>query len=323
MSTDPSTPSPEQPPSTAETSAAPVRTGSGLVARLLTVVYALVVTPVAVSLVVYGAMPWQQHLLMRLGALDQLLSYLFSADGLPTLLALVGGLLLLVSVVATGLASSAGLLSVGVLTLLPLSQFVWPQLPMLLYERLPMLLQEAVFGLIAQGVPLLLFPVMGGLGLALVIARRRPRPPLAVSLPGVVLLPLLMLAGTLLAMNGFAVASTAYARTFGMEGAPPIALITGVIGVVLLWLSCAATGFSPYAQILPALVILAATAALLVPGLLMMLPSMFYGQIGGTTMSVLVMGAGPALGLVLLAHTAVQFAVSSRARRRLQAASAL
>ena len=54
MSTDPSTPSPGQPPSTATTTA---RAGSGPIARLLTVVYALVVTPVATTLVVYGAMP--------------------------------------------------------------------------------------------------------------------------------------------------------------------------------------------------------------------------------------------------------------------------
>lgn len=332
MSTDPSTPSPGQPPSTAETSPArapepasgplPVRTGSGAIARLLTVVYALIVTPVAASLVVYGATPWQQHLLMRLGALDELLSYLFSPNGLPTLLALVGGLLLLASVVATGLASSAGLLSVSLLTLFPLSQLVWPRLPVLLHERLPEFLYQAAFGLLSQGVTLLLFPVMGGLGLALVIARRRPRPSLALSLAGVALVPLVMLAATLMAMNGLAVASISYARTFGMEGTPPLATITAVIGVVLLWLACAATGASPYAQILPALVTLAATAVLFIPGLLLMLPSVFYGQIGGTWMSVLVLGGGAALGLVLLLHTAVQFAVSARARRRVQTASA-
>ena len=320
MSTDPSTPSPGQPPSTATTTAG---TGSGPIARLLTVVYALVVTPVATTLVVYGAMPWHQHVLMRNVPLDQLLEYLFSSRGLPPFLALLGGLLLLVSVVATGLASSAGLLSVSVLALFPLGLLAWPQLPVLLHERVPDFLFQAVFGLLAQGVPLLLFPVMGGLGLALVIARRRPRPPVALSVIGAVLVPVIMLAATLLAMHAVVVASTSYMTTFGAEGVPVSAMLTAVLGVVLLWLCGAATGASPYAQILPALVTLAATAALFIPGVLMMLPSVAYSRVGGTTMSVLAMGGGAALGLVLLAHTAVQLAVSSRARRRAQAASEL
>ena len=320
MSTDPSTPSPGQPPSTATTTA---RAGSGPIARLLTVVYALVVTPVATTLVVYGAMPWHQHVLMRNVPLDQLLEYLFSSRGLPPFLALLGGLLLLVSVVATGLASSAGLLSVSVLALFPLGLLAWPQLPVLLHERVPDFLFQAVFGLLAQGVPLLLFPVMGGLGLALVIARRRPRPPVALSVIGAVLVPVIMLAATLLAMHAVVVASTSYMTTFGAEGVPVSAMLTAVLGVVLLWLCGAATGASPYAQILPALVTLAATAALFIPGVLMMLPSVAYSRVGGTTMSVLAMGGGAALGLVLLAHTAVQLAVSSRARRRAQAASEL
>ena len=320
MSTDPSTPSPGQPPSTATTTA---RAGSGPIARLLTVVYALVVTPVATTLVVYGAMPWHQHVLMRNVPLDQLLEYLFSSRGMPPFLALLGGLLLLVSVVATGLASSAGLLSVSVLALFPLGLLAWPQLPVLLHERVPDFLFQAVFGLLAQGVPLLLFPVMGGLGLALVIARRRPRPPVALSVIGAVLVPVIMLAATLLAMHAVVVASTSYMTTFGAEGVPVSAMLTAVLGVVLLWMCGAATGASPYAQILPALVTLAATAALFVPGVLMMLPGVVYSRVGGTTMSVLAMGGGAALGLVLLTHTAVQLAVSSRARRRAQAASAL
>ena len=320
MSTDPSTPSPGQPPSTATTTAG---TGSGPIARLLTVVYALVVTPVATTLVVYGAMPWHQHVLMRNVPLDQLLEYLFSSRGLPPFLALLGGLLLLVSVVATGLASSAGLLSVSVLALFPLGLLAWPQLPVLLHERVPDFLFQAVFVMLAQGVPMLLFPVMGGLGMALAIARRRPRPPVALSVIGAVLVPVIMLAATLLAMHAVVVASTSYAVNFGATGVPAAAMLTAVLGVVLLWLCGAATGASPYAQILPALVTLAATAALFIPGVLMMLPSVAYSRVGGTTMSVLAMGGGAALGLVLLTHTAVQLEVSSRARRRAQAASAL
>jgi len=353
MSTDPSTPGPGEPseasappPNTADPSAAdsfapsfgqssgpppgqpsepasiPARKSSGPVARLLTVLYALAVTPVASILVVHGGLAWQQYLMMRLGAFSELLTYLFSPSGLPTLLALVGGLLLLASVVATGLASSAGLLSVSLLTLLPMSQYFWPQVSYLVYENFPELLRQATLVLLMEGVAMLLYPVMGGLGLALVIARRWPRPPLALSLPAAALLPLGMLAGTLLVMYGQAVISTVYAMTFGAEGVPVIGLVAVVGGVVLLWLSCAATGASRFALILPVLVTIAATACVAIPALFMALPDFLFTPTGNTTMSVLVMGGGAALAVVMLVHIAVQFAVSSRARRRLRAQAA-
>lgn len=352
MSTDPSAPTPEEsssahapPPNTAESSSAdsfapsfgqtseptserssgpastPARPGSSVPARLLTVLYALVVTPMASLLVVHGGLPWLQYLMIRLGSFSELLAYVLSPSGLPTLLALVGGLLLLASVVATGLASSAGLLSVSLLTLVPLSGYLSPLVSSLVYENFPELLRQAALILLVEGVAMLLYPVMGGLGLALVIARRWPRPPLALSLPAALLLPLGMVAGTLLIMYGQALISTVYAMTFGAEGVPVIGMVAVVGGGVLLWLSCAATGTSPFALILPALVTIAATASLLIPGVFTMLPGFFFTQTGNTTMSVLVMGGGAALALVMLVHTAVQFAVSSRARRRLQATS--
>src|SRR5699024_7277160 len=183
---------------------APGRAGSGALARLCTMPYALIVTPVATGLIVYGGMPWQQYLLMRATGLEELLQFLLSPSGLPSLLALAGGLLLLVSVVATGLASSAGLLSVSLLSLLPLSLSIVPQLLISPFEVLPEVLRPASYGIFAQGVALVLYPVLGGMGLALVIARRRPRPHLAVSLPGVVALPVVLLLGAWLTMYGYA-----------------------------------------------------------------------------------------------------------------------
>src|SRR5699024_9671690 len=198
MSSTSRTPSPDHPFRGAGTSApaeawssgrpvgngpAPGRAGSGALARLFTVLYALIVTPVATGLIVYGGMPWQQYLLMRATGLEELLQFLLSPSGLP----------LLGSVVATGLASSAGLLSVSLLSLLPLSLSIVPQLLISLFEVLPEVLRPASYGIFAQGVALVLYPVLGGMGLALVIARRRPRPHLAVSLPGVVALPVMLL----------------------------------------------------------------------------------------------------------------------------------
>lgn len=337
MSTDPSTPSPHDGAAprpaagyparasgtTSPTAPAPLRAGSGILARVLTVLYALVVTPLAVGLVMYGGQPWQQFMLTRGADGPGLIDFLSSPNGASTLIALVGGLLLLVSVVATGLASAAGLLSVSVLCVFPLSLSVVPQLMTWLYENMPAVLRAIGPGLYGQGLPLVLYPVMGGLGLALVIARRRPRSHPAISLPGLVLVPVMMLIGAWLIMYGYAVVLRTFNITFGTEAVPAPAMLALVVGMVVLWLSVGAAGASPYALVLPALVLLALSAGFLMPGFFSMLPGVMFSPTGSTALAVLALGAGPAVGIVLLAHTAVQFAVSSRARRRLQAASAL
>ena len=301
---------------------APGRAGSGALARLFTMLYALVVTPVATGLIVYGGMPWQQYLLMRAAGLEELLQFLLSPSGLPALLAMAGGLLLLVSVVATGLASSAGLLSISLLGLLPLSLSAVPQVLTSLYEVLPEVLRPASYGIFAQGVALVLYPVLGGMGLALVIARRRPRPHLAVSLPGVVALPVMLLLGAWLTMYGYAAVMRTFSMTFGAEAAPAPALLALVAGMVLLWLGIGAAGGSPYALVLPALVLLVFSAGFLVPGFFSLLPALMFSRTGGVLMSVVATGTGAAIGIAMLVHTAVQRTVSSRARRRLVRPSA-
>lgn len=336
MSSTSRTPSPDHPFRGAGTSApaeawssggpvgngpAPGRAGSGALARLFTVLYALIVTPVATGLIVYGGMPWQQYRLMRATGLEELLQFLLSPSGLPSLLALAGGLLL-VSVVATGLASSAGLLSVSLLGLLPLSLSIVPQLLISLFEVLPEVLRPASYGIFAQGVALVLYPVLGGMGLALVIARRRPRPHLAVSLPGVVALPVVLLLGAWLTMYGYAMVMRTFSITFGAEAAPVPALLALGAGMVLLWLGVGAAGGSPYALVLPALVLLVFSAGFLLPDFSSMLPAFLFSQTGGVLMSVVATGTGAAIGLAMLVHTAVQRTVSSRARSRLAHPSA-
>ncbi|HIY24009.1 MAG TPA: hypothetical protein H9837_06865 [Candidatus Brachybacterium merdigallinarum] len=297
---------------------APATTSSSAVARILTVLYALVVTPLATGLIVYGGAPWQQHLVMRLGDLGSLLEMLLSPSGLTALLASAAGLLLLVSVVATGLASSAGLLSVGALSMVPLAFTVMPQLLTPLFEVLPRFLLVATGGLFGQGPALLLYPVLGGLGMALVIARRRPGPHQALSLLGAVVLPLVMLAGTLLIMNGTATAMRSFAQSFGTGPLDVMVLLLLVVGMVLLWLGVAGAGRSPFALVLPAFAVLAYSAVLLAPDLLTMLHTgLIFSPTGSALMMVMVVGTGPAIGLVLLAHTVVQWIVTSRARRRL------
>lgn len=332
MSTDPHTPSPEPftgssstpaptptpavGQSPASNTAASHRAGAGALTRVLTVLYALIVVPLATGLVMYGGIPWQRFVMTMGADVGGLLQFLFSPSGMPALLTMVGGLLLLVSVVATGLASSAGLLSVSLLSVFPLSLSVFPQLTATLFEMLPDSLRFASMGLFSQGVPLVLYPVLGGLGLALVIARRRPRPPLAVSLSGMVVLPVVMLVATWLLMYGYGTVLRSYAVTFGAEPIPLPSALAIVVGMVLLWLAVGATGGSPYALVLPALVLLAFSAAFLLPGFFTMLPDAMFSLTGSSLLSVVAMGTGPAVGIIWLAHTAVQFVVTSRARHQ-------
>lgn len=93
--------------------AMPPRTGSRLIVRLLTVVYALVVTPLAIELLSYGGTAWMRYYYSTGFSNPSLTEVLAGPAGMRIVLGLLSGALLLVSVVATGLASSAGLLAGG------------------------------------------------------------------------------------------------------------------------------------------------------------------------------------------------------------------
>src|SRR5699024_12222227 len=135
-----------------------------------------------------------------------------------------------------------------------------PQVSSSVEEVLRVVRGAAGCGILAGGVVVVLCPVLGGMGLALVIARRRPRPHLAVSLPGVVALPVMLLLGAWLTMYGYAMVMRSFSMTFGAEAAPAPALLALVAGMVLLWLGIGAAGGSPYALVLPALVLLVFSA---------------------------------------------------------------
>src|SRR5699024_1240543 len=144
----------------------------------------------------------------------------------------------------------------------------------------------------------------------------------AVSLPGVVALPVMLLLGAWLTMYGYAMVMRSFSMTFGAEAAPAPALLALVAGMVLLWLGIGAAGGSPYALVLPALVLLVFSAGFLVPGFFSMLPALMFSQTGGVLMWVVATATGAAIGIAMLVHTAVQRTVSSRARRRLVRPSA-
>ena len=79
--------------------------GSGLVARLLTVVYARVVPPIATGLLAYGGTGWLQYTMTHGYVGGSPRDLLGNPVGVRILLGVVLGLLLLASVVAPGIVS--------------------------------------------------------------------------------------------------------------------------------------------------------------------------------------------------------------------------
>jgi len=304
-----------EPSQTARVGAA--RPGSGLVARLLTAVYALLITPIASALLSYGGTSWLRYRATT-GSEASFGGLLASPVGAAVLLGMGLGLLLLVSVVATGIVSSAGLVLVGAMGLASVILSAVPALLMQVYRLTGDILPFEVLDGLVHGLPLILHPLMGGLGLALVIARRRPRAPLVAAIAGLVLLPLMLLAGTGMALGGLG-AGTAWAmRTFDTQVAP-LALVLVLAGALLVWLSAAASGISPYALVVPALLLLLASAAALsptMPGL----TSLWTSHYGSGVVTFLIVGGGVASATVMLAHTAVLALVRGRAGRRLRTA---
>lgn len=291
------------------------RTGSGPVARLLTVLYALVITPIATALIAYGGGGWMRIVQMRGYVADPLADLLTSRAGVQVIVGLGLGLLLLASVVATGIASSAGLLVVGVMGLFSLVVAAVPSLLFSLYGAVPDSVPLEILDGFAYGLPLVLHSVIGGLGLALAVARRRPDPHVIVSLAGLVVVPVLLLLGASLVFGGLGHGALMAVRMFDTRISPLVVALL-ILGALLLWLGAAASRWSPYALLLPVIVLLGASLAFVVPAV--PLPSGIWSD--PTSMaaaSFLLTGGGVAAAVILLVHTVVLAIVRHRSRRRL------
>lgn len=138
------------------------------IARIITSVIALIVTPIALGMVATGGMQWRFAVMA--GAYPG-----FEGPSLAVpVLQIAGGVLLLMAVVFTGIWSSAGLLTAGVLSLAPLVLASAPALMMGLYRLLNGAIPREWLDGLLMGIPLLLLPVLGGLGIALMMLRRHP-----------------------------------------------------------------------------------------------------------------------------------------------------
>lgn len=305
--------------STAAVVAPTRRAGSRVLARLLTVAYALVVTPIATGLLAYGGSRWVQYVMANWSTIS-LGDFLSTPAAAPIVLGLVVGLLLLLSVVATGFASAAGLLAVGAMSLVSIVLAAVPPLLFEVYGALPSMDLVAVADGFVFGLPLILHVLIGGLGLALALARRRPEPRLALSMAGIPLVPIALLAGMALALAGLARGSGTAIMTLQPTLAP-LATILVVVGSLLTALAAAATGWSPYSLVIPALLLVAVSLTLLSPDGYGLLAPLWSTRTGSTAVRFLTVGGGFAVALVMLFHVVVLSAVRMRARRRLRVAA--
>lgn len=295
------------------------RHGSSWLARLITAVYALLVTPLGLVLLGYGADGWFPVARMPADLRTSATAFLGTPEGVQATVLLGIGALLLVSVVVTGLASSAGLMLVG---LLAVGAIALSAMPMLLIDgmrMLPGLFPMEVTTLVYTALPQLLLPLMGGFGVALCVARRRPAAGAAPALLGLVALPVLLLLGAGMLLYGHSENAVLSMVTFTAQTTPLLAGLV-IAGAVVLWVTAALTRFSPWAMLLPALVLLGATAALFVPGLLTSIPWIWQSYTGSIVVYFLITGGGLAVAAVMLVHTLVLAAVRAGSRRRIRKA---
>lgn len=272
---------------------------STMPARLITILIAVVVTPFAVGLIATGGRTWVfTYAQYAMAEVDTVLFVM------PLLLQAVGILLLLL-VVLTGIWSSAGLIAVGVLALFPLACALFPALVLETFRLGPGLLpREWVEGL-AYGLPLILLPVLGAMGVVLAIVRRRPaRPGPGPATVGAIVAPVLLLTGALLASWGI---GHGRLMTYQQEGGGllPEAAVGVLIGTLLIVAGILATRWSAFALLLPALATLVASVLVFVPTVFLRLFSALPMEGTQTLLTLVLLGGGTAAALIYVTFTFV------------------
>jgi len=279
---------------------------SSMPARLLTTAIALVITPIALVLLSMGGVTMNRTF------------FEFGFDG--DIGRLVGPLLLqslavvlLVLVVLTGIWSSAGLIVIGCFALAPLVVAILPGTLPLLYRVVP---QEWGDGLV-YGIPLAVLTALGAMGLVLFLVRRDPRPRgTALGVVGLVVAPVLLGAGAWALAWGTAEGMLFALQRFQFDPRPDAAAAV-LAGILLVFAGVLVSRWSPFALVLPALVLLVGSLLMLVAPewasrVLFTLPR----GVNAVIPSQLLYGAAAAAGIIYLAFTAVLLRVRSQARLR-------
>jgi len=280
---------------------------STMPARLITIVIAVIVTPLAAGLLATGGSTW-----LFAYAQTAMTSIDLGPLVVPILLQTVGILLLLL-VVLTGIWSSAGLIAVGVLALFPLLCALFPALVLEAYRfGTGFVPREWVEGL-SHGLPLILFPVLGAMGLVLALVRRRSAPSGAnLTAVAFIAAPVLLLGGGLLLSWGLGRGRRIAIQNLDYAFAPDAAAVI-LVGVLLIIAGVFATRWSAYALLLPALALLVVNALVLVPRVL--LPMISFLPIEGSSvlLTILLLGGGSATALLYLGFTVVLLRVRRQA----------
>ncbi|WP_447911919.1 DUF3824 domain-containing protein [Microbacterium phyllosphaerae] len=277
---------------------------SSLTARLITILIALILTPIALILLSIG------------GQTMNLTFFSYGFDGY--LVPLVGslllqalGLALLILVVLTGIWSSAGLIVVGIFSIVPLIVAVFPVTLSWIIRIQP---RDWGDGL-AYGLPLIVLAALGAMGLVLALVRRDPRPKgPALGVIGIVAAPLLLTAGAWAIIWGVADGALYALQRFQFDLRPAAAAAV-LAGTLLVLAGIAVSRWSPFALILPALVLLVASILLIAAPdatfrMLFQLPR----GLNTVVPTLLLYGGGAAAGLLYLAFTVVLLRVRAQSR---------
>jgi len=281
-----------------------------MTARIVTALIGVIVTPIALGITSSSGIQIYQ--------LQGLLMYQeFDPAALAGPIAMqILGLVLLLGVIATGLWSSAGLLAAGVLGLATIIFAVVPGLLLELYMSAPRFIPSDWIDGLFYGVPLVVYTVLGAMGLALFMIRRSTRrASTGLVVGGFIAAPVLLaIGGSLLVWGGNEGQNRA---VITMDGSiNPIAAGAVIAGVVFTIAGIAAARWSPWALVIPAAGLLLLTLlfflSISAPDLRSLIPFELF-RVG---MSFVLMGGALITGIAQLGFTVVAVLVSRRARRK-------
>lgn len=267
------------------------------------------VTPIALGLISAGGIRiYQLFSMYDYARLD-----LFEFVG-PVLLQFVG-LVLLVAVVATGLWSSAGLIAAGALGLVMLLLAIAPVLLLEVFKSAPSFIPRDWIDGVLYGLPLVVYAVLGTMGLTLMMIRRSTRGADAgLRVVGLVAAPVLLAGGGWLLVWGTSEGQMQAVVTF-QTSINLMASIAVIAGVVLTVAGIGVSRWSPWALVIPAAVLLLISLLFVVT----MSVSEFRGLIPLEVLRVgmpfVVVGGATAVAVAQLTFTAVVVILGRRAHR--------
>lgn len=191
----------------------------------------------------------------------------------------IAGIALLVVAALTGLWTPAGLLCLGAFGIVALVASAFPLALFAVVREMPSL-ATAPINLVTSGVPHVLGGILGACGLAVVLLQRRrttlqahvpapahasnPSGAVAGHIIGVIAAPILFVLGLGLLLRGmFGTMQSAQVQM--VQGSEALWLLMSLGGFVLILAACVTVRWSPFALVLPAIIVLLLTALSFAP----------------------------------------------------------